>query len=192
MKKLIILDRDGILNAVVVDPEQGTIGSPLHPSQVEILPSVPEALAVLKDLGFTLAIATNQPAWAKGQTTRSNLDAVHERVLAEITSRGAQIQSSQICFHKREDQCLCRKPQPGLLNEILKQNPDVSIDDSWMVGDGVTDIEVGVSVGLKTAFLGPRKCDACKILESRDLIPSFWGKNILEFAEYLKKKKETR
>jgi histidinol phosphatase-like enzyme len=69
---LVILDRDGVLNAMVVDAEHGTIDSPLHPSQVEVFPWVPRALARLAGLGFGLAIASNQPAAAKGKTTLSS------------------------------------------------------------------------------------------------------------------------
>jgi len=79
---LVLLDRDGVLNALVVDPEHGTADSPLHPSQVRLLPGVPEALARLTRAGFVLRIVSNQPAAAKGKTTRANLEAVHEKVVS--------------------------------------------------------------------------------------------------------------
>ncbi len=66
---MILLDRDGVLNALLVDPEHGTIDSPLHPAQVQMLPGVVQALAQLTGAGYGLSIVSNQPAWAKGKTS---------------------------------------------------------------------------------------------------------------------------
>src|SRR4051794_24300103 len=85
-KGLIILDRDGVLNALVIDSEHGTIDSPLHPSQVQMIPGIPETLARLQHLGYVLAIASNQPAAAKGKTTQENLEKTHAVILQKIQS----------------------------------------------------------------------------------------------------------
>lgn len=175
-----------MLNRVVVDPEQGTVDSPLHPSQVEVYPWVPDALATLAAAGFALAVVTNQPAAAKGKTTRKNLEDVHARVLELACARGVAIVSSQICFHRAEDGCACRKPKPGMLEAAFAEVAGATREGSWMVGDGVTDVEAGARFGVRTAFFGPRKCDACKICEERGIVPDFWGKNLGEFAEHAK------
>ena len=199
---LIILDRDGVLNEVVVDEEHGTIDSPLNPDQVRVFDFVPGALKQLNELGFLLAIATNQPAAAKGKTTRKNLERTHERVLEVATSAGAWIQSSHICYHRKEDRCPCRKPEIGLLEEALRlaitkglswhgtageggRQSGVGPTQVWMVGDGVTDVEAGQKLGVRTAFLGPKKCDACKVMESRELTPSFWGSDLRDFVRVM-------
>src|SRR5271154_4103409 len=101
-KPLILLDRDGVLNRMVVDLEHGTVDSPLHPEQVELLPGVPEALARLSAANFTLAVVSNQPAAAKNKATRGNLEAVHEAVLTAACRLGGRISSSHICFHRSE------------------------------------------------------------------------------------------
>lgn len=183
--RIVFLDRDGVLNAVCVDPEQGTVDSPLHPSQVEVFPWVPEAMATLTGLGYALAITTNQPSAAKGKTTRKNLEDVNARIVEIAQSAGGVLASSQICFHRSEDGCACRKPATGMLEAAFHELGGTGKDDVWMVGDGVTDVEAGVRFGARTAFLGPRKCDACKIFESRGLEPTFWGKNLKEFAHFL-------
>jgi hypothetical protein len=54
-----------------------------------------------------------------------------------------------------------------------------------MVGDGVTDVQAGAALGLRTAFLGPRKCDACKILQRCDLTPTWWGTDLTDFTNFL-------
>ena len=184
-KPLILLDRDGVLNRMVIDPEHGTIDSPLHPSQVELLPGVAEALGRLTAAGFGLAIVTNQPAAAKNKTTRANLEAVHEAVLAGATAAGGRILSSHVCFHRSEDGCDCRKPRTGLLRAAFACNPGHEAAQSWMVGDGVTDIQAGAALRLHTAFLGPRQCAACKILDECDLRPTWWGADLATFTNHL-------
>jgi D-glycero-D-manno-heptose 1,7-bisphosphate phosphatase len=184
-KPLILLDRDGVLNRMVIDPEHGTIDSPLHPSQVELLPGVAEALARLTAAGFGLAVVTNQPAAAKNKTTRANLDKVHAAVLAGATAAGGRILSSHVCFHRREDGCDCRKPRTGLLRAAFADNPGHEPGQSWMVGDGVTDVQAGAALGLRTAFLGPRQCAACKVLVECGLQPTWWGPDLVTFTNHL-------
>jgi D-glycero-D-manno-heptose 1,7-bisphosphate phosphatase len=184
-KPLILLDRDGVLNRLVVDAEHGTIDSPLHPDQVEVLPGVPEALARLTQAGFGLAVVTNQPAAAKGKTTWRNLEAVHEAVLTRATRAGGRVLGSHVCFHRAEDGCDCRKPRTGLLRAAFAAHPGHEPALSWMVGDGVSDVQAGAALKLRTAFLGPRKCDACKVFEGLDASPTFWGADLPAFATYL-------
>jgi D-glycero-D-manno-heptose 1,7-bisphosphate phosphatase len=180
--KLIILDRDGVLNRHLVDPEQGTIDSPQHERQVEVSEGAAATLARLQALGYGLCIATNQPSAAKGKTTRANLEAVHARVVREVEAQGARILSSHICFHRSEDRCACRKPKPGLLEAAFAANPTAEREGSWMVGDGVTDVEAGQALGLRTAFIGARRCDACRMLQGPQ--PTFWG-SLAAFADFL-------
>lgn len=182
---LILLDRDGTLNSVVVDPEHGTIDSPLHISQVKLYPWVPKALALLNSKNFSLAIVTNQPAFAKGKTTRQNLVAVHEKVIQLSQAEGAKILSSHICFHRAEDQCPCRKPKTGLLEEAFLSHPRFSKRDIWMIGDGVHDVRAGQTFGSQTAFIGSKKWDAQKVFDEGGIQPTLWVENLLEFAEIL-------
>jgi D-glycero-D-manno-heptose 1,7-bisphosphate phosphatase len=182
---LLLLDRDGVLNRMVIDPEHGTIDSPLHPAQVELIDGVAGALAALTEAGFGLAVVTNQPAAAKGKTTRRNLEAVHAAVLDAASSAGGRILSSHICFHRAEDGCECRKPKPGLLREALALHSAYDPRLAWMVGDGVTDIQAGVALGLRTAFLGPRRCDVCKVFSGRGLTPTCVAPDLAAFTAYL-------
>jgi len=183
MDKMIILDRDGVLNKMVIDAEHGTIDSPLNPTQVDVPAFVPKALKDLTDLGFKLAIATNQPSAAKGKTTKENLQAVHDKVLRLID---APILSSHICWHKKEDGCTCRKPKPGLLEEALKQNRISDLQSSWMVGDGITDLQAGRAAGLNVAFIAPQKDDHRTALLKQEITPDIWAENLADFVEKLR------
>ncbi len=184
-KPLVLLDRDGVLNALVVDAEQGTIDSPLHPSQVAILPGVPEALSALEGAGIAVRIVSNQPAAAKGKTTRENLEAVHRAVVDQAESGGGKIASSHLCFHRQEDGCACRKPKTGLLEEALRAHSDRRPAVCWMVGDGVADVQAGEALGLRTAFVGPRKAEIAAVLVERGLAPALWAEDLTGIARVL-------
>ena len=185
-RPLVILDRDGVLNAMVVDAEHGTIDSPLHPSQVLLLPGVAGALRELGELGFDLAIASNQPAAAKGKTHHDNLERVHALVVALAEAEGGHIRSSHICFHRREDGCACRKPAPGLLDAALAPLPPDLRVRSWMVGDGLTDLEAGRRAGLRSALIAPDKLDLRAMVERAGARPDFWGEDLASFVGHLR------
>lgn len=187
VKGLVILDRDGVLNRVVVHPEQGTVDSPLNPSEVELLPGVAEGLVRLTRAGWILGIATNQPAAAKGKTTRENLQATHARVVELAQAQGGRVWRSEICLHASGEGCPCRKPKPGMLLTLREafEAEFGKASQTWMVGDGVTDVQAAQAAGLRAAFLGPRKCDACRIHEDLGLRPEFWGDSLPAFIRYL-------
>jgi len=183
-ERLIVLDRDGVLNRLVVHRAGGSPESPHALAEVEILPGVPAALKALVDAGFVLAIATNQPAAAKGEITRGELDAIHAAVVAGAEAGGARIARSFICRHRAEDACECRKPRPGLLRDALLAFPAARAEDAWMVGDRATDVIAGESVGFATALVGaPWPADE-EMLKTRGLAPSFRGRDLQEFADF--------
>lgn len=171
--RLLIFDRDGVLNQHVVNADHGTFDSPLHPDQVVLEPGAAQALAALTARGFVISIASNQPAAAKGKTTWANLEAVNARVVELLEQAGARISSSHLCPHRSEDACACRKPKPGLLRQALERHPEAAAAEAWMVGDGITDIEAGWALGLKTALMGSQRCDGCRALDFRK--PDYWG-----------------
>lgn len=180
---MVFLDRDGVLNEIVVHPELGTIDSPMNPSEVKIKAGVPEALRQLQASGFLLIVVSNQPAAAKGKTTWDLLAKTHESLIEGLRAEGVQIVDSFLCPHKSEDQCACRKPKTGLFEQAEKKWGPFDSSQSWMVGDSATDVEAGTRFGVKTVFLGPRKCDACKVLESYP--PTMWKTKLGDFVTEL-------
>ena len=193
---LIVLDRDGVLNRTVPNPAEPRPDSPMHAGEVSLFPWVPSTLRALSDAGFGLCVASNQPAAAKGKTTRAALEEVHARVLAEAQRDGARILSSHVCFHRAEDGCDCRKPRTGLLREAFLQHPSYAIGESWMVGDRAVDVLAGASFGLKTALLpgAPVErergddnpaADELLALHARSVQPSFCGRDLRDFAEFI-------
>jgi D-glycero-D-manno-heptose 1,7-bisphosphate phosphatase len=191
---LIVLDRDGVLNRPVPNPAEPRPDSPMHAGQVSLFPWVPSVLRALTDAGFGLCVASNQPAAAKGKTTRAALEEAHARVLAEAQRDGGRILSSHVCFHRAEDGCDCRKPRTGLLRAAFRQHPTYAVGDSWMVGDRAVDVLAGASFGLKTALLpgapagdeaADPAADELLALRARSVQPSFCGRDLRDFAEFI-------
>lgn len=180
---LILLDRDGVLNRMVVDPEHGTVDSPLRADEIELIPGAVQAAVALVQAGWALAIVSNQPAAAKGKTTRANLESAHAVVVDALAAAGAPLVGSYICWHRAEDGCPCRKPRPGLLFQALTAYGEPA--GAWMVGDGVTDIEAANAAGVHAAFVGGTKCDACRVLTERGAIAAFRGDGLAAFARFL-------
>ncbi len=186
---LLLLDRDGVLNEMVVDPEHGTINSPLHPDQVVLRPGVGESLKRLRELGFLPVVVTNQPAASKGLTTRANLESVHARVLELLGKQGGQIERSYICFHRSEEACACRKPRTGLLESAHADFP-LPKATAWMVGDGMTDVEAGVRFGVSTAYVGSQKTDAIDYMAARGVRPTLWIQGLEGLLTHFEKERE--
>jgi D-glycero-D-manno-heptose 1,7-bisphosphate phosphatase len=184
-QSLIILDRDGVLNQTLHNPKEARPDSPLRVEEVLVFPWVPGVLRALSDAGYTLAIASNQPAFAKGKVSLAALQQVHERVLAEAQRDGAVIASSHLCLHRAEDGCACRKPQGGLLREALARHALALPEQSWMVGDRATDVLAGVSVGVRTALLADPSGEERRALAASAVQPSFYAEDLQDFGRFL-------
>jgi D-sedoheptulose 7-phosphate isomerase len=187
-QRLLLLDRDGVINEMVADPEHGVINSPLHPDQVVLRPGVGKSLVALREMGFVPVIVTNQPAAAKGTTTLANLEATHARVLELLGQDGAKVEKSYICFHRSEDDCACRKPKTGLLENAGNDFPYPKAD-AWMVGDGVTDIQAGTRFGVKTVYVGAKKTDAVNLMDAKGVRPHLWVSGLPELVSVFKGEK---
>jgi D-glycero-D-manno-heptose 1,7-bisphosphate phosphatase len=155
MRPAVFLDRDGVLNALVPDPETGRPESPLHAKDVQALRGASEAVDALRRAGWVVVVISNQPAAAKGKATLSQLQAVHHRVRDGLPP----LDGWRYCLHHPEgsDQrlggpCLCRKPAPGLLIEAAFEL-ELDLPASWCVGDSDTDVEAGVAAGCRTVLV---------------------------------------
>jgi D-glycero-D-manno-heptose 1,7-bisphosphate phosphatase len=156
----VFLDRDGVLNDPALDPVDGVCESPLHAADVVLAEGALEGCRTLRDGGFLLLVASNQPAAAKGKATREQLREVHERVVSLLAAGGVTIDGWRYCLHHpqasvpelRGDPCGCRKPSPGMLLALADAHA-VDLPASWMVGDSDADIGAGIAAGCRTALV---------------------------------------
>ena len=151
-RSAVVLDRDGVLNDLVYDEEDGRPESPLHPDQVRLADGAVRGLRALHDAGLVLVVASNQPAAAKGKATMDDLRAVHGRLVELLDAHGLALDGFRYCFHRREDGCDCRKPAPGMLLELAAEH-DLDLARSWMVGDTDADVGAGQAAGTRTVLV---------------------------------------
>jgi D-glycero-D-manno-heptose 1,7-bisphosphate phosphatase len=148
----VFLDRDGVLNDPAFDPVDGRPESPLSAADVRLADGAVEGLRLLREAGRLIVVVSNQPAAAKGKATPEDLRAVHDRVVALLGAEAAFITDWRYCFHRREEDCACRKPRPGMLLEAAAEH-DIDLPASWMVGDTDADVGAGRAAGCRTVLI---------------------------------------
>jgi D-glycero-D-manno-heptose 1,7-bisphosphate phosphatase len=144
--KLVILDRDGVINQ---DSDHYV------KSLDEFLPypSAIDAMARLSRAGWTVAIATNQSGIARGYYDATTLAAMHDELNRLVTAAGGRIAHIAYCPHGPDDGCDCRKPLPGLLEQIRVALGVRSLEGSWMVGDSLRDLAAGAPMGCRPVLV---------------------------------------
>jgi D-glycero-D-manno-heptose 1,7-bisphosphate phosphatase len=143
-RRFVLLDRDGTINEEV--------GYVLRPDELRLLPGAGAALRGLRDLGLGLVVVTNQTPVGRGAISSEELDAIHER-LAELLARdGATLDGIEVCPHRRDEGCDCRKPATGLV-ERAAATYGFDPTESWIVGDHLGDMGLGRAVGARTILV---------------------------------------
>lgn len=143
--KLIILDRDGVINY----DSDFYIKSP---SEWIPIPGSLEAVAALNQAGYKISIATNQSGINRGIYTLDALSAIHEKMRLALADVGGQIDSIFFCPHTPNEACPCRKPKPGLLRQIATHY-QCDITKISFVGDSLRDIEAARAVSCKSILV---------------------------------------
>lgn len=141
----VFLDRDGVLNDVIV--REGKPYPPQSLQQFSILPGVKEALTDLAKAGFLLIVATNQPDVARGIQTREVVEAMHRRLRAELP-----LDDIKVCYEVETSTSRCYKPKPGMLLEAAQER-GIDLTGSYMVGDRWRDVGCGRAAGCYTIFI---------------------------------------
>lgn len=137
--KLVILDRDGVIN---FDSDHYI----KSPEEWKPIPGSPEAIARLNQAGYRVVVATNQSGVGRGLFEMDMLNAIHERMLKTVAQAGGRIDAIFFCPHTGEDNCRCRKPKPGLLEEIGARY-NTALAEVPVIGDSLRDLQAAVAVG---------------------------------------------
>jgi D-glycero-D-manno-heptose 1,7-bisphosphate phosphatase len=187
----VFLDRDGIVNRLIYHKDAGVVDSPFTAEQFCLLPGVPKAIRLLNDLDVPVVIVSNQPGVAKEHFEATLLPEFEGLLDAALKAAGAHVDATYYCLHhpdalveKLRKRCTCRKPGIGMLTRAAREL-NLSLNDSYMVGDGLTDIEAGNRAGCKTIFVGRWKCEHCEFIRPRGLRPAFVAKDLPEAARLI-------
>ncbi len=142
--RLVILDRDGTINV-----EKYYLSDP---DEVELLPNAAAGIRRMQELGLKVVVATNQSAIGRGYFDGDALERIHERLLSLLAAEGATVDGIYICPHHPDEDCTCRKPRPGLLEQAARDF-QADLTQAFVIGDKAIDIEVGRRVGATTLLV---------------------------------------
>jgi D-glycero-D-manno-heptose 1,7-bisphosphate phosphatase len=145
MARLILLDRDGVIN----------FDSPDYiktPDEWRPIPGSLEAIAALRASGCKVAVCTNQAGVARGMLSRLELEAIHQKMRDSLHGLGTQLDGLLYCPHHPDDGCNCRKPQPGMLLEMMRFL-SAGAEDTVFVGDSLRDLQAAEAAGCRAVLV---------------------------------------
>jgi D-glycero-D-manno-heptose 1,7-bisphosphate phosphatase len=155
-RRAVFLDRDGVLNYNVPNPQTGELEAPLTSADFRLIPGVLQSLRLLQESGFLLILVSNQPNFAQGKATLNELEAIHDKLKMVLDEAKISFTGFSYCFHHPRavvrsllGPCECRKPSPYYLLRARDEHA-IDLSQSWMVGDRDTDVQCGKSAGVRT------------------------------------------
>jgi D-glycero-D-manno-heptose 1,7-bisphosphate phosphatase len=191
--RVAILDRDGTIIDVVRDEETGAITVAFHPDQLRLLSGAVEGMRALQEAGFVLAMATNQPAPAKGQFSADAVRRTNAALVDRLAHEGVRIAAVEACMHHPKGgqggdaslvrDCDCRKPKPGMLTALMARlGGDRAA--SWMIGDSSGDVQAARAAGLRAGLVfATNRCELCPLRDGpAGVTPDAHGANLKELA----------
>jgi len=170
-KRAIFLDRDGVINKKAKEHDYIK-----NWSEFEFLPHVANAISQLNEK-FLVVVISNQGGISRKMMTVNDVNSIHSNMQLELKKNNAIIDKVYFCPHYVQDNCMCRKPQPGLILQAQKEL-NIDLPSSYMIGDNLIDIEAGKKAGCKTILLG----DATAVQKVK---PDFIARTILEIPNFI-------
>lgn len=152
--RLIILDRDGVINEDSADYIKS-------PEEWQPIPGSLEAIAQLNRAGYRVVVVTNQSAIGRGLLDLNTLCRIHDKMAHALADIGGFIEAVFFCPHRPEDTCECRKPKPGLLKDVASRL-DVDLTDVPAIGDSLRDLQAAAAVGAKAMLVRTGKGEATR------------------------------
>lgn len=137
--KLVILDRDGVINQ---DSEHFI----KNPEEWQPIPGSLEAIARLNQAGYRVVVATNQSGIGRGLFDMAALNAMHQKMHHLLWQVGGRIDATFFCPHTNVDKCSCRKPEPGMLSDIGERF-NIRLRGVPLVGDSLRDLQAAAAAG---------------------------------------------
>ncbi len=150
-KKIVFLDRDGVINKKAEKAKYITKWE-----EFIFLPKVKEALKILKQKGYDIYIITNQAGVSRRIVTVEQIKTIHQRMIEELQKYHISINGIYMCTHGWDEGCFCRKPKPGLLFKAASEN-HINLFESHFIGDDLRDVKAGKAANTKTYLVNSKK-----------------------------------
>ncbi len=177
--KLVILDRDGTIN-------EDSLEYIKSEAEWKPLPGALEAIARLNHAGWHVVVASNQSGLGRGLFDVAALNAMHAKMHKLLATAGGRVEAIFYCPHAPDQACRCRKPQPGLFEQIGERY-GIDLKGVPAVGDTARDLIAGTSVGCEPHLVLTGKGEALRGQPLPDNFPpgTRVHENLLAFADYL-------
>ena len=163
-KRVFFLDRDGTINIAA------TSGYVAKETDWQWVPGAINAMKKLQEAGFSLAIITNQTGIGHGEYTEEDMRKVHLYMEKELAKEGVSISYIAYCPHRRDSDCVCRKPKTGMADQIEQNIGKIDYANSWTVGDKIADLKFGKTLGTHTALIRSSYWEKNSLEEEPDLV----------------------
>jgi len=144
--KTILFDRDGTL---ILDPQDLRVD---RLDKIELFEDSISSLKRLHEAGYSIIMITNQAGISEGRLRGNDFYKINAEVINQLEPSGINILDVHMCPHVNEDKCVCRKPNPTMLNEALRKFKLVP-SETFMIGDSVTDIDAAINAGCKSILV---------------------------------------
>lgn len=191
VRPAIFLDRDGVLNPTVFNPATGNMESPLTPGDFRLCEGVIPALRRFQQAGYCLILVSNQPNYALGKCSYDTHQVIRHKLESQLDAGGIRFTRSCYCLHHPRGltpgysgPCKCRKPSPWFL---LRARDDLalSLGESWMIGDQLTDTQCGHAAGARTIRIVPGESGPGPAFHAADPCADYFARNLAEAAEII-------
>lgn len=181
--KAAFLDRDGTIVQDYPDPMWSQIKTP------EFLPKSILALKRIQALQYKIIIVTNQYIINEGIITLNDYFQFQNKMLARLEKEGVFVLETFFCPHTDSDQCECKKPKTGLIEQALKKYPNISLSDSFMVGDTISDALLAQNLNMESFIISDKPFDniKCTYVNSLYEVSEILEKRGIETEERSKK-----
>lgn len=140
LRPAVFFDRDGVLNR--------DVGYPHRPDQIEWTPGAAEAIARANAAGWLVFVVSNQSGIGRGLFDAAAVESLHDWMAAELEGQGARIDAWNYCPHGPDDGCACRKPKPGMIEELVAAFA-VDRARSVLIGDKPSDLAAAQAAGVR-------------------------------------------
>jgi histidinol-phosphate phosphatase family protein len=145
--KVIFLDRDGVINRYPGDTKYVT-----SLKGFRFLPRAKKAIALLHKNKFKIFVISNQAGVGKGLFSQKSLNAITDRMLFGVRKANGEIKGVYYCTHRKEENCFCRKPKVGMMEQVLKQH-GVNPKGAYFIGDTIRDVDTARAAGCKAILV---------------------------------------
>jgi len=179
MDKFIFLDRDGVINKDSPEYVKNWF-------EFEFLPGSLDAISLLTENNYQVVVITNQSIINRKLASLDDLEFLHFMMKKAVREGGGKIKDIFFCPHRPEDNCSCRKPEPGLILEAQKKY-EIDVTKSVMVGDSAKDIECAKRAGCRYAILVKtgKYEQTISILEEKNIFPDHIARDLYEAAGWI-------